>query len=143
MPSKDLNETWTVDELARFLKLGIEPTRERPGRVTAPLPTTSKRPDSEAVFMARVIKLLESAGYAPELIYHTYNSKRSNPGFCDIVAIRPSDHHRKWIECKAEKGQPSAEQFFWLMELQLGGEDASLLRPSDLQELMAELDNGR
>ena len=140
MASKNIDERWTPAELDRFLRLGIEPdhaTRHRES-VTA----RAHKETSEAVFQARVIKLLEQAGYASELIYHTQDSRRSNPGFCDIVAIRPSDHHRKWIECKTEKGQPSAEQFFWLMELQLGGEDASLLRPSDIQSLIVELDKG-
>lgn len=40
---------------------------------------------TEAAFQIRVVRLLTDHGYA---VYHTHDSRRSEPGFPDLIAIR-------------------------------------------------------
>jgi hypothetical protein len=120
----DRQEHWTPDEFARFIKLGIEPAREGRGQ-PSPLPATSKRPDSEAVFMARVIKLAEQCGW---LCYHTHDSRRCKPGFPDLVLVR---EYVLYVELKAERGNLRPEQEQWAAALTKAGAHTAIWRPSD------------
>jgi len=64
------------------------------------------------------------------LVYHTYDSRMSAPGFPDLVAVK--GHRVVWMELKSEKGKVTAEQRVWLDELVLGQQDVYLVRPSDM-----------
>ena len=92
---------------------------------------------SEATWQSQVRGLARTLGY--ELQYHTWTSIHSASGFPDLVLVRPADHPKGFrlvfIECKAESRQPTAEQWWWLAELQQGGYEAWLVRPSDWEEL--------
>jgi hypothetical protein len=82
---------------------------------------------TEAQWQDQVIDLARLMGY--ENIFHPKYSIQSASGFPDLVLLKgPRLIH---IELKSETGQPSAEQYFWLYELQMGGHEAYLLRPSD------------
>lgn len=79
----------------------------------------------EKVLMQRCLDHLAACGY---LAYHTHDSRRSQAGFPDIVAV---GHGRVlWIECKREKGKLSAEQKTWLDALARAGEQACMVQPS-------------
>ena len=70
--------------------------------------------------------------------YHTFDSRRSKHGFPDIVATKRGS--LLFIELKSERGKLTAEQEFWLKELDgAGGEDGTpygakvcVWRPSNL-----------
>lgn len=88
----------------------------------------------------------ELSAYVTELLdlhkwlwYHTYDSRRSNPGFPDIVAVR--NGVILFIELKRQLGRVSQSQDDWLaaLELCLGQNVYSYVwRPSQMREI-AEL----
>jgi hypothetical protein len=70
-------------------------------------------------------------GYMGLSVYHTHNSRRSEPGFPDIVAAGPGGLLLR--ELKADKGRVSPAQQRWLSVLRSAGADAGVWRPVDLQ----------
>lgn len=64
------------------------------------------------------------------LVYHTWNSKRSEAGFPDVVLL--SSRAIAYRELKREDGRVTAAQQTWLNRLTSAGQDAGLWRPSDL-----------
>ena len=67
---------------------------------------------SEKQFQANVIALARLNHWA---VYHAYDSRRSEPGFPDLVLIR--DGKLLFAELKTERGRVSAAQKHWLEEL--------------------------
>lgn len=62
--------------------------------------------------------------------YHTFDSRRSQPGFPDLVIVgRGGILYR---ELKTETGKVSAAQQAWLDALKAVGADARVWRPEDL-----------
>lgn len=78
----------------------------------------------------QVIPLLELHGW---LVYHTHDSRRSQAGFPDLVAVR--GERTIFAELKSETGQPTAEQYEWLVTLHQAGNEVYLWRPSDFEEI--------
>lgn len=68
--------------------------------------------------------------------FHTYDSRRSNPGFPDIIAVKPG--RLLVIELKAERGRLTGEQELWLHELKLAGAEPHVWHPSDLSSGLIE-----
>ncbi len=93
------------------------------------------RPQSERAFQAQVIALAKLTGWR---IYHTYDSRRSEPGFPDLILIRGSVLLA--IELKSETGKPTAEQLAWLGSFAgVQRVESSLWRPSDWDTIQATL----
>jgi hypothetical protein len=67
---------------------------------------------SEGAFQAKVIELATRLGWR---LYHTYDSRRSQPGFPDLIGVRGD--RMVAIECKREGQKPTAEQWEWLRAL--------------------------
>lgn len=64
------------------------------------------------------------------LCYHTHDSRRSEPGFPDLVIVG-----RRGVlirELKTERGRVTSAQHTWLNALDDAGVDADVWRPSDL-----------
>lgn len=61
--------------------------------------------------MSEVIKLAKYLGW---LVYHTHDSRRSEPGFPDLIMIR--NGQLVVAELKSAKGKLTHEQKAWLME---------------------------
>ena len=80
---------------------------------------------SEKQFMETVIGAARLHGHR---VYHTLDSRGSDPGFPDLVIVR--DTVRFW-ELKAMRGRASAAQLDWLAALAEAGADAMLLSPRD------------
>ncbi len=59
--------------------------------------------------------------------YHTHDSRRSNPGMPDIVALRGS--RLIWRELKDMKGRLTTEQKQWKLALETAGQNWALWRP--------------
>lgn len=83
-------------------------------------------PESEAQFQAKVVQWARLNGW---LVYHTHDSRRSEPGFPDLVLVRGPDI--LYWELKAEKGRVSPEQERWIAALHGAGQETRILRPSD------------
>ena len=66
---------------------------------------------NEKVWQARVERVLYINGF---VVYHTYRSTRSNPGFPDVFAVRESDGALIVAELKVGDNKPSDAQKRWL-----------------------------
>ena len=89
---------------------------------------------SEKRFQDAVVQLSQLNGC---LVYHTYDSRRSTPGFPDLVILR--DDLLIFAELKTDKGKLSKYQSNWLDALKRWKQNQSqrlpfqvhLWRPSD------------
>lgn len=72
-------------------------------------------------------------------VYHTHNSRRSEAGFPDIVALRQRDGRRYAIECKTAKGTPTPAQIDWLAAFSACGIPSLIVRPDDLDTVLETL----
>ncbi|MCS3494079.1 hypothetical protein M2368_003107 [Arthrobacter sp. JUb119] len=84
---------------------------------------------SESEFQSHVQNLAKSLGYTQQ--YHTHDSRRSNPGFPDLVLVHGRTKKLMFAELKAQAGRVSPAQESWLNDLRLGGQVAEVWRPSD------------
>lgn len=94
---------------------------------------------SEREFQGIVIELAQLHGY--ELRYHTHDSRRSAPGFPDLVLVSTRRARVLFRELKTDKGRTSKDQLKWLAGLTAGGADTGVWRPADLVSgrIVAEL----
>jgi len=93
---------------------------------------------SEAAFMADVVRLARRNGF---LVYHTHTSKRSAPGFPDLVLARPP--LLIVAELKVGRNLPTPEQGEWLSAFREAGVRAVVWRPADWPEIERTLAGGR
>lgn len=89
---------------------------------------------SERALQAEALRLLELLGWR---CYHTFDSRRSAPGFPDLIAVRGD--RMLALELKSERGRATGEQLEWLRALSaVPGVTAAIVRPgADLAELAA------
>ena len=64
------------------------------------------------------------------LCYHTHDSRRSEPGFPDLVIV--GRHGMLIRELKTERGKVTVAQTVWLNALTRLGESAGVWRPAQL-----------
>lgn len=81
---------------------------------------------SEAQLQSSVMQLLDLCGW---LAYHTHDSRRSAPGFPDIVAVRAGVV--MFVELKTDVGELSVDQRRWVSELEKAGSRVYVWRTSD------------
>lgn len=75
-------------------------------------------------------KVIDTALRYRWMYYHTYNSRRSVPGFLDLVLVH-EDHGVLWRELKRQNGRVSPAQRTWVDRLTVAGENVGVWRPSD------------
>ena len=92
---------------------------------------------TEKEFQSRVVKFARLLNWA---VYHTYDSRRSAPGFPDLVLVKDRVLYR---ELKTEKGKLTDHQKVWAASLHGAGADYSVWRPSQLKAIYAELMGGK
>lgn len=83
---------------------------------------------SERQLQDQIIELAKRMGF---IVYHTHDSRRSAPGFPDLVLVHPKQRRVIWRELKSETGAPTPEQKVWISTLLLVGEDVDIWRPRD------------
>lgn len=83
---------------------------------------------TEAEFQSAVIELAKLTGWK---WYHTHNSRRSVPGFPDLVLVHRVTGRVVFAELKTETGRVAPAQTEWLDLLGVRN-DAYLWRPNDL-----------
>ena len=81
---------------------------------------------TEAELQAQIVDLCKHMGL---LVYHTYDSRRSQPGFPDLVIV--GKYGVLYRELKTDRGRLRPEQDQWLEALHATGADASVWRPRD------------
>lgn len=82
--------------------------------------------------------VLDAARLLGWLCYHTHDSRRSEPGFPDLVCVK--DTEMLFVELKSERGKVRPEQERWLDALgNVAGLTVILARPDDWEEVEAVL----
>ena len=91
--------------------------------------------ESEADFMGKVVELARLEGWK---VYHTHDSRRSDPGFPDLVLCKGG--RLLFWELKSAKGRMSEAQFGWLADLRLCSRiEAGIYRPQDWDLIVGQL----
>lgn len=94
---------------------------------------------SEKAFQSQVLELARLSGW---LCYHTFDSRRSAPGFPDLVLVRPPVI--LFAELKSSGGALRPEQRGWLEALEAcPGVAVRLWRPGDWPEVEETLTRPR
>lgn len=62
--------------------------------------------------------LVDAAGHCGWLVYHTHDSRRSEPGFPDLVLVHRDRLRIAFIECKSERGRMTTDQVKWIVALE-------------------------
>lgn len=81
---------------------------------------------SEAELQQLVLDVASAYGV---LAYHTHDSRRSQPGFPDLVLVGSTGV--LYVELKSTKGRLSPMQIYWLNALHEAGQRAQVWRPAD------------
>jgi hypothetical protein len=94
--------------------------------------TASRRPQlTEDQFQQQIIDLAKLHGYT--LIYHTHDSRRSQPGFPDLVLVNERRGHALFRELKTSTGRLTEAQHNWLTGMKIANLNADVWRPADLE----------
>jgi hypothetical protein len=91
-----------------------------------------KRERPESKFQSQVLDLATRLGYVH---YHTFNARRSDPGWPDLVLAHRDKARVLFIECKQDGKEPTAEQFAWLDLLAWCDEEVYIFHPKDWDEI--------
>lgn len=89
---------------------------------------------SEKSFQSQVVKLAKLYQWT---LYHTYDSRRSNAGFPDLVLIKGP--RIVVVELKSDKGKLRPEQEDWLAKFRATPAEVYVWRPSDWDEVQRVL----
>lgn len=92
---------------------------------------------NETQFQNKVIDLCR---WYRLLYYHTHDSRRSQPGFPDLVIV--GKHKVIFAELKSATGKVSMAQQEWIEKLNHAGAEAYVWRPQDwphVERVVAEL----
>lgn len=102
----------------------------------ASTPTPGARAMPERALLAQVRRLAQEQGW---LVYHTWRSEHSEPGFPDVVLAKPG--RLLFVELKSAQGKVTVEQQQWLEVLKrsVPGIEIYLWRPADLPEILEVL----
>lgn len=90
----------------------------------------------EKAFQAKVVKLAKEWDWE---CYHTFDSRRSESGFPDLVLAHDARRLLLFRELKTETGTVTAAQKRWLNILRRAGADADVWRPSHWSAIVATL----
>ncbi len=88
---------------------------------------------SEAQLLAAVRWLAQVRGW---MTYHTADSRRSEPGFPDLVLVSVKQQRIVYAELKTATGKTTPAQDEWLAALAAAGAEVFLWRPADLQQVI-------
>jgi hypothetical protein len=88
---------------------------------------------SEKDFQALVLRQAADCGF---LCYHTYDSRKSEEGFPDLVMVR---ERVIYAELKSATGKLTRPQALWLSALKEAGQEVWIWRPGDWTEIVAAL----
>ena len=121
--------------LDQAVERGLIRAAETEVRAPAPAPPPGC---SEKAFTAAVVALAGAHGWEP---YHTHDSRRSQPGFPDLVLVRPPA--LILAELKVGANAPTPDQDRWLALLgAVPGVRVRLWRPEGWPAIAAELAEG-
>lgn len=90
----------------------------------------------EKEWQAQVIELAVLYGW---FVYHTFDSRRSNAGWPDLVLCRPTTGELIFVELKTDVGRLSPAQRSWLRVLEDCNQEVHVWRPRDFEAVHARL----
>jgi len=93
----------------------------------------------EREWQSQVLDLAKMGGWS---YYHTYDSRKSNPGWPDLTLWHPRRRLVIFRELKAETGKLRPGQKIVIDELTEAGADVGVWRPSDLPDVQRLLVGG-
>lgn len=82
----------------------------------------------EETWMGQVVTAARLLGW---MVYHTYDSRRSEPGFPDLVLCHPEKRKTLCVELKRQDGKLTQAQDAWLRVLEASGVRCAVWRPGD------------
>lgn len=86
--------------------------------------------------------IVEAARWHGWLVYHTFDSRRSEPGFPDLVLVHPKRQHLPvFAEIKSARGRLTPPQISWIGALLHSGVKCFVWRPENLDDAIAFLAN--
>ncbi len=91
----------------------------------------------EKDWQKQVRQLAETLGY--RRAYHTFDSRRSDTGFPDLVLVSAQRKRVVYLELKREKGKVSERQAEWIRDLDAAGAEVYIVRPRHIQALAVVL----
>lgn len=97
--------------------------------------STAISQQTEEEFQAAVIQFAKLLGYR---CYHTHDSRRSEPGFPDLVLVKSG--RMIVAELKRQTGRTTPAQQEWIALLRSAGVETHIWRPSDWDAIVAVLD---
>ena len=86
---------------------------------------------NEGSWQADVLSAARALGWR---CYHTYDSRRSAPGFPDLIMCRGT--RLLAIELKTTKGRATLDQLGWLASLKTAGAETGIWRPEDWDDVV-------
>lgn len=98
--------------------------------IAKPEPVAVNDIDAEKAFQATLIKFAKPLGWS---IYHTFDSRRSNKGFPDLVMVRGD--RIIFAELKSATGRLMADQESWIELLRGAGQVVYVWRPANWPEI--------
>src|SRR5262245_45502151 len=94
---------------------------------------------TEKAWLATVLDAFRLHGWTP---YHTHDSRRSAPGFPDVVAVHPGQGRILYCELKRVGGRLTHDQTIWLSRLAAAGAEVYLWTPDDWETALAAMRGG-
>ena len=91
---------------------------------------------TEKAFMQQVIDLAHLYSW---LCYHTYDSRRSAPGFPDLGFCHVARGEFFLAELKTQRGRLSRVQATWIAALRAASVECYVWRPSDFDTIVTRL----
>lgn len=86
--------------------------------------------DRESTFQSKLVQDAKKLGW---ISYHTYDSRRSDEGFPDLVLVR---ERVIYAELKSENGVLSQDQRKWFAALQRAKQEVYVWYPSDYEYIL-------
>lgn len=90
--------------------------------------TGLRRSVTEAQLQDAVTALAKMRGW---MAYHTYDSRRSEPGFPDLVLVHEDTGILVFVELKSAKGKMTPAQKRWRAAIEKGGHRYRLWTPTE------------
>lgn len=91
-------------------------------------------PTDESEFQSLVVAEAKTRGWK---VYHTFDSRRSEPGFPDLIMIR--GRRKIAAELKMSGNKPTAAQLDWLSAFHRAGDEIAVWYPHQWAEIVEAL----
>jgi VRR-NUC domain len=90
----------------------------------------------EAAFQDQLVRAAKRLGYR---VYHTHDSRKSEPGFPDLVLVSRRQRRTVFAELKTPEGTLTEDQSWWIAALAEAGQEVHLWRYADWDMALATL----